>query len=113
MNPGEVYWADLGGGRRPIILVSREELNRGNYVVAILCTTARLTVRATLPNCVPFQAGQFGMPQDCVAQCETITFVDKADVDLATGVLGTLDDVHLREVVKAIGNVIGSDCEPV
>ena len=50
MNPGEVYWADLAVGRRPIIIVSRGDLNRGNYAVAVLCTTAHFTVRSKLPT---------------------------------------------------------------
>ena len=112
MKPGEIYWADLAVGRRPIIIVSREDLNRGNYAVAVLCTTVLFAVRSTLLNCVPFHAGEFGLPQDCVAQCETIMFVDKQDIDLATGALGVLDDARLRDVIKAIGHVIDSDCEP-
>jgi mRNA-degrading endonuclease toxin of MazEF toxin-antitoxin module len=112
MKPGEIYWADLAVGRRPIVIVSREGLNRGNYAVAVLCTTVHFTVRSTLPNCVPFRAGEFGLPQDCVAQCETIMFVDKQDIDLATGAIGILDDVRLRDVIKAIGDVIDSDCGP-
>jgi mRNA-degrading endonuclease toxin of MazEF toxin-antitoxin module len=112
MSPGEIYWADLAVGRRPIIVVSREDLNRGNYVVAVLCTTAQFAVRSTLPNCVPFQAGEFGFPQDCVAQCEAITFVDKQDIDSASGTLGALDDARMREVIHALGHVLDSDCEP-
>jgi mRNA-degrading endonuclease toxin of MazEF toxin-antitoxin module len=112
MKPGEIYWADLPTGRRPIIAVSREDLNRGNYVVAVLCTTIKYSVRATLPNCVPFQSGEFRLPYDCVAQCETITFLHKDDIDLGAGAIGTVDDVRLRMIVHAIGHVIDSDCEP-
>ncbi len=85
MKPGEIYWVDLDVGRRPIVIVSREDLNRGNYVVAVLVTTARYVTRSTLPNCVPFRAGEFGLPHNCVAQCETITFVRKQDIDAAVG----------------------------
>jgi mRNA-degrading endonuclease toxin of MazEF toxin-antitoxin module len=99
-------------GRRPIIVVSREDLNRGNYVVAVLCTTVNFPVRSRLPNCVPFQTGEFGLPQDCVAQCEAITFVDKQDIDSIAGPLGMLDDARMREVIHALGHVIDSDCEP-
>ena len=66
MKPGEIYWVDLATGRRPGIIVSREALNQGNYVVTVLCTTRRFAVRSRLPNCVPFQAGEFGIPSDCV-----------------------------------------------
>src|SRR5262249_59176056 len=112
MSPGEIYWADLAVGRRPIIVVSREDLNRGNYVVAVLCTTAHFAIRSTLPNCVPFRAGEFGLPQDCVAQGQAITFVDKHDIDTAAGVLGVLDAARLREVIHALGHVLDLDCEP-
>lgn len=77
MEPGEIYWADLGAGRRPVIVVSREDLNRGNDALVVLCTTQRIAIRSTLPNCVGFQAGDFGMPNDCVAQCEAIYALEK------------------------------------
>ena len=72
MKPGEIYWVDLATRRRPVIVVSREGLNQGNDVVKVLCTTKRFAVRSQLPNCVSFRAGEFGMPSDCVAQCEAI-----------------------------------------
>lgn len=111
IRPGEVYLVDLpGGGRRPAVVVSREELNRGTYVVLVPCTTAGFARRSTLPNYVPFRAGQFGFTADCVAQCELIAF---QDVDLAAGPIGVLDDSAFRDVVRAVGHVLGSDCEPV
>lgn len=113
MRPGEVYIADLAdAGSHPVIVISREDLNRGRYALAVVCTSARFAVRSTLPNCVPFQAGQFGFTTDCVAQCENILSVDKGQVDLAAGPIGVLDDTALRDVVKAIGYVLESDCEP-
>lgn len=109
MEQGEIYLADTDVGRRPVIVVSREELNRGRYVVAVLCTSTRFAVRSTLPHCVPFQAGDFGFSRDCVAQCESIQYIQHADLLVP---LGKLDDVAMRDVVKAIGNVIEADCEP-
>src|SRR5438874_11522255 len=108
MKPGEIYWADLPDGRRPVMTLSREDLNRGKYVVAVLCTTIKFAVRSTLPNCVPFQAGEFGLPYDCVAQGEPITFLDKSALDVGVGVIGTLDDVRMRTIVHAIGHIIDS-----
>ena len=114
IKPGEIYTAELlGAGPHPVIVVSREKLNRGNYALAVVCTSARLSVRRTLPNCVPVRAGQFGFTTDCVAQCENLLSIDKTQLDLAAGPSGVLDDIHLREVIKAIGHVIESDCEPI
>ena len=93
----------------PVIVVSREELNRGDRLVVVLCTSQKFAVRSTLPHCVPFKAGQFGFTKDCVAQCEN--FLVSKDSLQATP-LGTLSDVALRDVIKAIGHVLDSDCEP-
>jgi mRNA-degrading endonuclease toxin of MazEF toxin-antitoxin module len=112
MEPGEIYWADVGTGRRPVIVVSREDLNRGNYTVVVLCTTQRFAIRSKLPNCVSFDVGDFGMPTACVAQCEANYALEKGEIDAASGRIGKLDDRRLRDVIKAIGHVIDSDCEP-
>ncbi len=82
-------------------------------MLAVVCTSARFGVRSTLPNCVPFRAGQYGFTADCVAQCENILSVELAQIDLSAGPLGVLDELALRDVIKAIGYVIESDCEPV
>ena len=42
MEPGEIYMADFGpAGPHPVIIVSREELNRGHYALVVVCTSAR------------------------------------------------------------------------
>jgi mRNA-degrading endonuclease toxin of MazEF toxin-antitoxin module len=113
INPGEIYLSDFDqAGVHPVIVVSREQLNRGRYALVVVCTSARFTVRRTLPTCVPFLAGQFGLTTDCVAQCENILSIEKDQLDLSYGPLGKLDDMAMRDVIKAIGHVIESDCEP-
>jgi mRNA-degrading endonuclease toxin of MazEF toxin-antitoxin module len=113
MKPGEVYEAQFPTvGPHPVIVLSREDLNRGGQAVVVLCTSARFATRRTLPNCVPFQAGQFGFTKDCVAQCEQLLTIDRNEVPLS-GPVGQLDDLTLRDVIKAVGYVIESDCEPV
>jgi mRNA-degrading endonuclease toxin of MazEF toxin-antitoxin module len=114
IEPGEIYVADLPeAGPHPIIIVSRVDLNRGYYALGVICTSARFPTRSKLPSCVPFRAGQFGFTVDCVAQCENILSIEKMQLDLDSGPIGILDETALRDVVKAIGYVIGSDCEPV
>ncbi|MBU4272431.1 MAG: type II toxin-antitoxin system PemK/MazF family toxin [Planctomycetes bacterium] len=114
IHPGEIFVAEFPEvGRHPVIVVSREELNRGNYVLAVFCTSARFAVRSKLANCVPFKAGQFGFSVDCVAQCKNILSVEKSQFDLSNGPIGKLDESTLRDIVRAIGYVIEADCEPV
>jgi mRNA-degrading endonuclease toxin of MazEF toxin-antitoxin module len=113
MLPGEIYLADFPeAGKRPVIVVSREPLNRGRYVVVVPCTSSRFAVRRNLPSCVPFLAGQFGMTLDCVAQCENLFSIDKVQVDLENGPMGSLDESMMRDLIKAVGFVLASDCEP-
>lgn len=99
-------------GPHPVIVVSREDLNRGRYALVVVCTSSRFAVRSKLPNCVPFHAGQFGFRVDCVAQCENMLAIDRNQLDLEAGPIGVLDERALRDIVKAVGYVIDSDCEP-
>jgi mRNA-degrading endonuclease toxin of MazEF toxin-antitoxin module len=114
MEPGEIYNADFPeAGPHPVIVVSREDLNRGYYAMVVVCTSSRFALRSQLPNCVPFKAGQFGFMTNCVAQCENILSIDKKQLDVNAGPIGVLDESSLRDIVKAIGYVLQSDCEPV
>jgi hypothetical protein len=47
-----------------------------------------------------------------VAQCEGIYGVETAEIHIAPGAIGPLDATRLRDVIKAIADVIDSDCEP-
>ena len=114
IRPGEIYMADFGpAGRHPVIVASRESLNRGRYALVVPCTSSRFALRSTLANCVPFRAGEFGFTVNCVAQCENMLSMDQGQLDLAAGPRGVLDRAAFRTLVKAIGYVIESDCEPV
>ena len=93
----------------PVVFVSRDELNRDNWVVAVLITSKRFEERSKQPNCVPFQAGEFGLGRDCVARAESLFSIS---CDELGEHLGTLHDERWRELIKAIGNMMGSECEP-
>jgi len=68
--------------------LNREELNRGNWIVAFLVMSTRFSLRCSLRHCVPFQAGEFGLDKDCVAQAEMIVAVEPAD---DTGAVVSID----------------------
>jgi hypothetical protein len=92
--------------------VSREELKRGHWGVMVLITSAHFPTRSTLPHCVAFRSGDFGLTKDCVAQAETLTYLSISDIDLDSGVVGVLDELKHRELIRAIGNMMDSECEP-
>ena len=95
-----------------MIVVSQDLFNKGRTVTVIPCTSQKFQIRKNLPNCVPFAAGQFGLPQDCVAQGEGIATIDQARLDVAGGPIGKLDDATFRTIIKAIALVLDADCEP-
>ncbi len=56
--PGEVHLADLfEGGLRPVIIVSREQLNRGTLYLGVPVTASRIEERRRYANYVFLSAG--------------------------------------------------------
>jgi mRNA-degrading endonuclease toxin of MazEF toxin-antitoxin module len=109
--PGEIYWAfDGAGGKRPFLVVSRIDLNRGGYLLAIPFTTARLNERKLLPNCVYFPRGAFGLPKECIAQAEALTQLRRSDLAEPVNRIGSLSADAMNAVIAAVGNAMGADC---
>jgi mRNA-degrading endonuclease toxin of MazEF toxin-antitoxin module len=58
IRQGDIYaYTDPLIPPHPVVVVSREELNRGDRVLAAIVTSAKFAVRAALPNCVAVKAG--------------------------------------------------------
>ena len=113
VKQGEIYAAYIESGiPRPVVVISRESLNRGKYVVGIPFTSSEFDKRRILNNCVPFRKGEFGLTKNCVAQCEAVTQLLKEDINTTEGPLGQVSDDRMRDIIKAIGFVFLSDCEP-
>jgi mRNA interferase MazF len=76
MRRGEVWWADLSApaGRRPVVLLSRNEA----YAVRQLVTVAPVTTRIRrIPTEVELGRDE-GLPRRCVANLDTVTTIPKA-----------------------------------
>jgi mRNA interferase MazF len=76
MRRGEVWWAvlDKPAGRRPVLLLSRNEA----YAVRELVTVAPLTTRVRgIPTEVPLDRTD-GVPKACAVNLDTITTVPKS-----------------------------------
>ncbi len=73
MRRGEVWWAALPppAGRRPVVLLSRDEA----YQVRRLVTVAPVTTRVrNIPVEVPLGPSD-GLPRDCAVNLDTITTI--------------------------------------
>ena len=102
MRRGEVWWADLPLpiGRRPVVLLSRDEA----YAVRSLVIVAPITTRTRhIPTEVPLGSSD-GLPRDCVANMDTITTIPK---NCLHNRLVTLSNQKLKEIDAAIRFALG------
>jgi mRNA-degrading endonuclease toxin of MazEF toxin-antitoxin module len=113
LSAGQIVLVNDGGeSPRPVIVVSAEPYNRGGYLIAIPITSQHVEARRHMPSCVFFAKGEFGLSKDCVAQAdglaliETLCLTGEAIGDLAE------DATKYRDVIRAIGHVLGAECEP-
>lgn len=110
IHAGEIYTAEFEAMEpHPVVVISREELNRVRWVAALLITSKRFEERSRLPNCLAFRAGEFGLTVDCVAQAETVFSIRREEL---LDHIGTLDPERWRDLVRAVGNMMGAECEP-
>ena len=102
MRRGEIWWAELDppAGKRPVLLLSRNEA----YSVRSLVIVAPVTTRIrSIPSEVPLGPAD-GLPQDCVVNLDTITTIPK---DCLRNRLTVLNVKKLREVETAVCFALG------
>lgn len=102
MRRGEIWWAELEppAGRRPVILLSRNEA----YSVRSLVIVAPVTTRIRRISSEVLLGTDDGLPQDCVANLDTITTIPKDCLRIR---LATLNAKKLKEVEAAIHFALG------
>jgi mRNA interferase MazF len=101
---GEIWWAELEppAGRRPVVLLSRNEA----YSVRSLVIVAPVTTRIRhIASEVPLGIAD-GMPQDCVATLDTITTIPR---DCLRSRLAALSTKKLKEIETATHFALGMD----
>lgn len=75
MKQGEIWWAELEPpvGRRPVLLLSRDEA----YLIRELVTVAPITTRIrNIPSEVPLGL-EDGLPKQCVINLDTISTISR------------------------------------
>ncbi len=102
MRRGEIWWAELPppAGRRPVVLLSRNEA----YQVRELVTIAPVTTRIRgIPAELPLGRAE-GLPRRCVANLDTITTIPKRSLRER---IGLLPEAKSKEVDEAICFALG------
>jgi mRNA interferase MazF len=101
---GEIWWAELPppAGRRPVLLLSRDEA----YAVRELVTVAPITrrIRRILSE-VPL-GPEDGLPEQCVVNLDTVTTIAKRRLQ---GRLVILSYEKLTEVEAALHFTLGME----
>lgn len=102
MRRGEIWWAELEppAGRRPVLLLSRDEA----YAVRSLVIVAPITTRIRHIHSEVLLGTDDGMPRDCVANLDTIATIPK---DCLRNRLITLSTQKLKEIDSAIQFALG------
>ncbi|MFB3813151.1 MAG: type II toxin-antitoxin system PemK/MazF family toxin [Terriglobales bacterium] len=81
---GEVFMADLEpvegseqGGTRPVVVVSRDAINKFSPVVVICSITKAENKKKIYPSHVKVQAGAGGLKMDSIVVCEQVRAISK------------------------------------
>jgi mRNA-degrading endonuclease toxin of MazEF toxin-antitoxin module len=97
---GEIWWTVFfEGWKRPSIVVSRNELNRGRLVLVVPCTSSRVQERITYPNHVLIPSGTGELTKDTIAQTHLIQPIEVSYLEKK---MGRLDIEQLAEILLAI-----------
>ena len=104
MKRGEIWWAELPkpAGRRPVVLLSRDEA----YAIRELVTVAPVTTRIrSLPVEVPLGRSE-GLSRSCVANVDILTTIPKSCLAQR---ISTLSEEKMQALEDAIKFALGID----
>lgn len=117
ISRGQVYWVNLDptrgreqAGRRPVLVVSADAINRQPLVVTVVVGSDAKNVPRDYPTNVRVPAAESGLPMDTVFLCFQIRSLDPARFsDRKTHLLnlaGALPPARMEEVDRALRMVL-------
>jgi mRNA-degrading endonuclease toxin of MazEF toxin-antitoxin module len=103
----DLYWIPLeveedGDKERPVVVVSRDELNRGDRILAVPFYSQQLEKRAKRKWCALFRVGEGGLKKDCIAKGDEIQLIDPAEILWIRGKLGRFNAEQMARVILAV-----------
>jgi mRNA interferase MazF len=111
ISRGSIYFVDLAPtkgreqtGRRPVLVVSSDAINRQPLVVTVVVGTEAKNVPRDYPVNVRVSAGETGLPHDTVFLCFQIRSIDPARFPPEPA--GTLSQVRMADIVAAMKLVL-------
>jgi len=117
ISRGQIYFVNLSpthgreqAGRRPVLVVSADAINRQPLVVTVVVGTDAKNVPRDYPTNVRVMAKETGLPRDTVFLCFQIRSLDPARFfDPKThrpNLAGTVPLTRMREVDRALRPVL-------
>ncbi len=110
---GEVYWFHFGSpegsepaGRRPALVVQHDRFNRSaisTLVVAAVTSNLRL---GDMPGNVRLRRGEAGLLRPSVVNISQLRTIDRSRLGER---IGTLTPARMREVLKGLALLFGTD----
>ena len=118
ISRGSIYFVNLNpikgreqAGRRPVLVVSVDAINRQPLVVTVVIGTDAANLRRDYPTNVRLTAAETGLPVDTVFLCFQIRSLDPARfADVRAGVpvpAGTVPAARMADVEGAMRLVLG------
>lgn len=102
MRRGEIWWAalELPSGRRPVVLISRDDAYLHRQLVIVAPVTTRIR---GISSEVPLGSAE-GLPRECVANLDTLTTISKDRLDQLVSALPPTKLVELNTALRyAVG----------
>jgi mRNA interferase MazF len=100
-----IFWADLDpskgseqAGRRPVLVISAEEVNQALPIVTVLSVTSVKPGRKIYPTETFLEVSVTGLPKDSIAMSHQIRAISKERLGEKCG---TIENEAIREKVKA------------
>lgn len=112
MKRGEIYFVDLDPvigreqfGRRPVLVLSVDELNRLPLVVSVVPGTDGTNVRRDFPSNVRVSASETGLPTETVFLCLQLRALDHSRFPARRA--GQLSAAGMLRVARAVRHCLG------
>lgn len=108
---GEIWYAQTGGKRHALVIVSLDSRNASERVTSVLAVPFG-SYGGEGPTAMRFEPGETGLPEPSFLKAHFISVIDKG---LLVERLRVLSDRRMREVVAMVNRAIDPDApyEPV
>ena len=100
MKRGEVWWAEVGGKRRPVLVLTRTEVIDVRRLVTVAEITT--TIRGLAVE-VPIGTDETGLAQESVVNCDGLHTIRRSSLARRAGYL---DTSTMHDVCSAIGHAL-------